>query len=255
MTQLVLNNLSLDRKQVAILRNVTLEIEESQFVSLVGPNGAGKTSLLRSILGFEPDVKGEIKICSVPLQSYSQSALARVVGYIPQRFTVAFPFTVGEFLGMSLYTHQEIDLEEKQRMVDEASALTGIESLTKRALTTLSGGEMQKVMLAAALVHRPKLLLLDEAGASLDPRHSTEMQQLIDQLRRKRALTVLAVTHDVNSAAQYSNRVIGLRQGRVIFDGSPADFLKEGALERIFETGFERFVNPSDSRVIALPRS
>lgn len=254
MTQLVLNNLWLNRKTLTILENVSFSVDSSQFVALVGPNGAGKTSLLRSIMGFEPNIKGEIKICGTPLSTLKQAALARVVGYVPQRFTAAFPYLVGEFLEMSLYTRQDIAQKEKQQLVDEAAVLTGIGNLTKRALTALSGGELQKVMLAAALVHKPKLLLLDEAGASLDPRHSVEMLQLIERLRIELSLAIVAVSHDINAAVRYGTRIIGLKHGRVIFDGPPSNFIKEGTLETLFEMRFERVVTPSESRVIVLPR-
>lgn len=250
-----ITNLSVQKGGRQLLRNVSLRIESGEVVALMGPNGAGKTTLLRTILGLSPAAaRGAVQLDGNPLEDLSPRAVARLVGYVPQRVTVSFPYTVRQFLEMSLYPVE--GATEREPSLDTAVAqtleVTRTEPLALRRLTELSGGELQRVVLASALVQRPKVLLLDEAAASLDPKNALVLHQVIEQLVVAQALGVLLVSHDINTALGHSSRIIGMKAGEIKFDGSPAQCIAESILEELFDVPFERL--SGGTGILVVPR-
>lgn len=225
-----------------ILDDVSFRVGPGQYVSIIGPNGAGKTSLIRCINRLARAQDGRIRIFGQSLSDYTQRDLAKVISYVPQADARYFPFTVYEFVLMGRYPHlspfSSVGPEDRAK-VDEALELTGATAFAERSLQTLSGGERQSVFIAAALAQGARILLLDEPTTFLDYKHQVQVLTLLRRLNQQQDITIVAVTHDVNSGVLTSDRVLALKGGRVAFDGTPSDLIEKGVLENVYETGFE----------------
>jgi len=230
-----------------ILRDVSFQVFGGEYLSIVGPNGAGKTTLLRSIDRLLPGGSGRIDIFGRPLESYRRKELARRLSYVPQADGRIFPFTVHQFVLMGRYPYlspfSSVDKEGRQA-VDEALRLTGTEEFAERRLDTLSGGERQKVYIAAALAQGADILLLDEPTTFLDYRHQAEIRDVLVRVSRSSGATIVCVTHDLNRAALDSDRILALRAGAVVFCGRPEEIMQAEVLRAIYHTPFHLVHHP-----------
>jgi iron complex transport system ATP-binding protein len=226
----------LGRKE--ILHDVSFSVGRGDYLSIVGPNGAGKTTLLKCIDRLLVGGTGRIEVFGRPLESYRQKDLARRISYVPQADGRVIPFTVRQFVLMGRYPYlspfSSID-NEGRHAVDEALETTGT---ADRRLDTLSGGERQKVYIAAALAQGSDILLLDEPTTFLDYRHQAEIRDLLSRVNQQSKATIVCVTHDLNRAALDSDCIVALRAGRVLFTGTPAEIMKSDVLETLFQTPF-----------------
>ncbi len=249
-------HLRLDLQGWPILRNISFAVRAGEYFTIVGPNGAGKTSLLRCINRILSDWHGTININSVSIAAFSQRELARLVAYVPQAGGRHNPFTVRETILMARYPHLTpfVSVSYRDlRFVEDALALTGTGSLADRAMHTLSGGERQKVLLAAALAQNAKVLLLDEPTTFLDPRHRDVFRRVLRTINREKGLTVIEVTHDLNCAALDSHRILALRNGEVAFCGVPNQFMDEDVLTGIYDRAFLFTEHPVTGQLMILP--
>lgn len=234
-----------------ILRDVSLTVNRGEYLSIVGPNGAGKTTLLKCIQQLIPGGEGTIKVKGRPVKTYSPRELARFVAYVPQADGRIFPFTVEQFVTLGRYPYLSPFLSidaEGQQVVRTAMELTGVERFVGRTMDTLSGGERQKVYLAAAVAQNPEILLLDEPTTFLDYRHQREIQEVLARLRENSHLTILSVTHDLNRAVLESDRILALREGVVVFQGSPQEIMRPEVLQSIYQCSF-LLVNHPQARI------
>jgi iron complex transport system ATP-binding protein len=220
-----------------ILRDVSFTVRRGEYLSIVGPNGAGKTTLLRCIDRILTGGVGEIRVCGRPLESYRQRELAKLVSYVPQADGRVFPYTVEQFVLMGRYPYlsplSPVGKEDWQ-VVREALQRTDTLRFADRLLDTLSGGERQKVYIAAALAQGAGVLLLDEPTTFLDYRHQAEIEALLARANRQSGVTIVAVTHDLNQAALQSDRIVALREGSVEFCGPPREIMQPDVLQRIY---------------------
>ena len=222
-----------------ILRDVTFSVLRGEYLAIVGPNGAGKSTLLKCIDRILPGGSGQIEIGARPLESYRQKELARLVSYVPQADGRLFPFTVEQFVLMGRYPYlspfssvRREDRDVVRRMME----LTGTVEFADRQLNTLSGGERQKVLIAAALTQEAEVLLLDEPTTFLDYRHQAEIHALLCRVHQESGVTIVAVTHDVNHAAAVADRILALRAGSVVFCGEPGELMRPAVLQGIYGT-------------------
>lgn len=231
-----------------ILKDISFEVEQGEYLSIIGPNGAGKSTLLKCLLRLHDrgNSQGNIYIKGHPLSEYGQKELARVVGYVPQAGGWIPPFTVRELLRLSRYPYADTasglntrDLEA----VDRALELTNLGPLASRSLKTLSGGERQKAYLAAALAQETEVMLLDEPASFLDPRHVADLDHLLRELNRQHGLTMITVTHDLNHPARLGGRVLILQDGQRLFHG-PVSGLTSGVLEEAYQHKFLYLTHP-----------
>ena len=237
-----IQNLSLALNDVSILNNVSLNVATGEYVSIIGPNGAGKTTLLRCLLGMYPH-SGTVQINGVENTAYESREMARTISYVPQTHDIEFPLTVYDFVMMGRYPYLKPLSGESRRdieAVENALEMTETSAFRKRTLRTLSGGERQKVYIAAALAQETPIILLDEPGTFLDYRHQTDVMKLLKKINTESEVTILAVNHDLNSAAQWSDRLIGLKDGSVFCSGTPDEILQPDPLAALFDTPFLR---------------
>jgi len=239
-----------------ILDGVSMELRQGELLALVGPNGAGKSTFLKSLLRILALSGGAVRIFGRPLESFKQHELAQVVGYVPQASDRFPPFSVREYalLGRYPYLSPFTPLGKKDfEIVDEALETTGLRDLADRMIGTLSGGERQRVLIAAALTQNARVLLLDEPTTFLDPKHQAEILDLLVRLTEEQGISILAVTHDINTAASRAHRVAALRQGRVVFCGDPKELMQRETLSAVFDHEFTFLTHPESGKRVVLP--
>jgi iron complex transport system ATP-binding protein len=220
------------------LRDVSLEVRAGEFHAVLGPNGSGKTTLVRAALGLVRPVAGDVKVLGRPAHGWSRRALARVAGVLPQREDNLFPQRVRDTVLLGRYPHLSLlgGVGATDRAaVDRALAACDAADLADRWLWTLSGGEYQRVRLARALAQEPRLLVLDEPTASLDLRHEMELFELVRAQVDAHGLAALMITHHVNLAARFADRVLILAGGQAVARGAPADVLTPETAAAVFQ--------------------
>ncbi|MDR0828326.1 MAG: ABC transporter ATP-binding protein [Desulfovibrio sp.] len=248
-------------KTALILQDISFRLEKGACLSIIGPNGAGKSTLLKSLLRLHEygQSSGAIFVGGRPLHAYSQRELAKNIAYVPQgggTGALTPPFNVEEFLRLSRYPHVSrpgaFGANDREK-VEKALHLTGLTNLASRPLNTLSGGERQKAYLAAALAQDAPVLLLDEPTSFLDPKHASEVNQLLKTLNREQHLTMLTVTHDLNHPLDAGGMVLALRNGRQLYFGPAADIVGQGILEAAFGHSFTYLPHPRSGKTVVLP--
>ncbi len=220
-----------------VLTDLSLSVASGEFCVVIGPNGSGKTTLLRLLAALLVPEAGKIELFGQPLGRYSRRQLARVLALVPQQAPTDFPFSVRETVLMGRSPH--LGLMAFERATDlalaaEAMAFTDVSHLADRRLDQLSGGERQRVIIARAICQQPRLILLDEPTAALDPAHQIKILDLLERLRQERGVTVIMVSHDLNLAALYGDRLLLLCEGRADRVGTPVEVLERARLERVY---------------------
>jgi iron complex transport system ATP-binding protein len=219
------------------LGGVSFRAGAGELVAVAGPNGSGKTTLVRAVTGLVPLSAGEVRVQGRSLARWSREELARALGVVPQREDIAFPLRVDETVMLGRYARLgPLGAPRAEDFAAVAAALARCDTshLAARATDTLSGGEWQRVRLARALAQEPSLLLLDEPTASLDVRHEMEILELIRELVNH-GLSAIVITHQLNLAARFADRIVLLNEGRVVADGAPGEVLRRDTLTAVFQ--------------------
>jgi ABC-type cobalamin/Fe3+-siderophores transport system ATPase subunit len=235
-----IEGLALKLGGVSILEDVSFSVAQGEYVSIIGPNGAGKTTLLRCLLGMY-SYTGSAQINGIECSAQDNRELARQVSYVPQTHDIEFPLSVYDFVMMGRYPYLSALSPAQKRdeeAVERALEITGTAQFIDRTLRTLSGGERQKVYIAAALAQETPIMLLDEPATFLDWRHQSEVMTLLKKINTECGATILAVNHDLNSAAHWSDRIVALKDGQTFSTGSPQELIQPEPLEALFETAF-----------------
>lgn len=242
--------------KVQILKDISLTVREGEYVSVVGPNGAGKTTLLKCLNRIYTGGKGTIEIAGRPLRAYSQRELARIMSYVPQVNGGILPYSVNEFVLMGRYPYLgpfSSTRPEDREAVDRALDMTGLAGLGDRFLDSLSGGERQKVFVAAALAQGAKILLLDEPATFLDPRHQVEINLILKRVNRESGVTIISVTHDINTAFAWSEKVLALKNGEAVYCGPTNEIIEKNLLAEIYGISFRLVAQPGSEIPLVIP--
>ena len=239
-----------------VLNAVSLSIERGAVVGLLGPNGSGKTTLVRLLAGIVPPKAGRVTLDGVDVTAVGRRALARRIAVVPQETYATFDFTVLEIVLMGRYPHLgTFELEGPSDVVIARDALeaTGTAALADRLFSTLSGGEKQRVVIAAALAQASDVLLLDEPTASLDLGYQLEIASLLRRLNRGTGATLAISTHDLNFAASVCTELVLIRRGRVLARGRTADVLTPANVRALYGVDAEIAFNPRAQHVTVIP--
>lgn len=226
------------RPEEMILRGVDLSLSAGEIKAVIGPNGSGKTTLLSLLAWTLKPSRGEVRLFGEPMANYSPRERARKLALVPQEPTVAFPFTAMEvvLMGRSPYLGRwELEGKDDLAAARRAMAMTAVSALADRRFQELSGGERQRVMVAKALAQDSRVLLLDEPTAFLDLKHQVEIYALVRQLSREEGIAALAVSHDMNLAAMFCDRMAVLNEGQIAAEGPPAEIMDPELLGRVYQ--------------------
>jgi iron complex transport system ATP-binding protein len=258
MIALDLRNSSLSYNGNMVVDDVSFTVAAGEFFMILGPNGAGKSTLLKLIAGIEQSLTGKIDILGTPKEKYSIREIAQVVALVAQQAPMDFPFSVAETILMGRSPHLGLLGVEGKKDYDlacEAMAFTGVEHLAERRLDQLSGGERQRVMIARAICQDPKIILLDEPTTALDPAHQVKIMDLMEKFRQEKKITVIMVSHDLNLAAMYSDRLMLLKNGHVVVIGTPSEVFVPEYIEKSYECELMIDENPLGKvpRVMPIP--
>lgn len=225
------------------LQDVSLRVSSGECVGLIGPSGAGKSTLLRLVNGLVTPTSGSVRVLGREVSSQSESQrteIRRQVGMIFQEFALVERLSVlTNVLVGRLGYHRDVRTlfhlfpSSEVRLAEEALAAVGLEGYREQPVRSLSGGQKQRVGIARALVQQARIVLGDEPTANLDVRTAEEVLSLLVRLASERGVTLLLSLHDVRAARRYCTRIVALSEGRVVWDGVPAEF-GEGVQERVF---------------------
>ncbi|MBN1827132.1 MAG: ABC transporter ATP-binding protein [Candidatus Eisenbacteria bacterium] len=244
------------RGEREILRGVSLRVGEGESVALIGPNGAGKSTLLRHVAGVLPPPPGTVFLRGEDRTRLDPREAARRVAYVPQVRDAEIPYTGREMAAQARYPYLSVwrpHREEDRRRVERALGEVGALDYADRPFDTLSGGEQQAILIAAALAQDARLLLVDEPTTFLDPTSREAIFRVLDRARRERGLALLIVTHEVNRALLSADRIVALRDGRVVREGIPEAIARVEALEEIYGARFLLAPHPVTGGMIVLP--
>ncbi|MCL2063909.1 MAG: ABC transporter ATP-binding protein [Candidatus Cloacimonetes bacterium] len=242
-----IKNIEVFYQKKIVLNQVSLDVNKGDFVFILGPNGAGKSTLLKSINGILKTKKGNIFIHQKPIGEYSEIEIARQIAYIPQELNMQFDYTVYEFILMarfpwlSYWGHYQ---NKDHVIVEKYLDLMGLQLFKDRLFNQLSGGEKQRVLIARALVQETEYILMDESLSFLDINHQIEILILLKNINLSENKTIIMVSHNLNLAAEFADKLIFLKNGTIFAQGSVAEVYNEEILSNIFDTKISMMKNP-----------
>lgn len=249
----VIDNLSFAYSQGRVVESLSLSIKAGEFLAIIGPNGAGKSTLLKLMAGLLSGFQGSVNFMGKSIVDYKPAELARKVAFVPQETHVVFPFTVDEMILMGRMPYRQsflFDTETDDQFVRQAMALTQTEHLTGKLFAEISGGERQRVVLASALAQTPEVLLLDEPTVYLDLKHQIQFYEILARLNTRQHMTVVAITHDINLASRHAGRLIAIREGVIVTEGTSDQVLTAEKLHEIFGITADIVERPDGGRFV-----
>ena len=231
---------------VPALDRVSMIVPRGVFYAVLGPNGSGKSTLMRSLLGVVAPAAGHTYIAGQEVMDWDRQLLAREVGVVPQSESVAFPLTVRDLVAMGRYPYLgalQSETPDDHRAITTAMDRCDVTAFADRFTSTLSGGEIQRARVARALAQEPNSLVLDEPTANLDIRHEMEILELL-RASVDNGTTVFLITHHLDLAARFADRILLLSEGSVMAEGEPHEVLEEATLKRAYQWPVSVSENP-----------
>lgn len=258
MSLLTLTQISAGYRGGFRIRDISFGVDSGSVVGIIGPNGSGKSTLLSTVMGDLPLLSGRMEIHGRDLTTMRRRERARLISVVPQMIApIAIP--VEDYVGMGRLPHQTalqfFSSREDREIVHRYLDMVGLEGESGSYMTELSGGEQQMAAIAQALSVEPEVLLLDEATAHLDIAHAARVLGLVHRLSRdpERALTVIAVLHDLTLASEYCDHLILMREGALYAQGTPADVLTPEHIQAVYQAEVTIAPHPVSGRPMVLP--
>ena len=224
--------LSVTLGRAQVVRDVSATIERGEWVALIGPNGAGKTTILRALAGLV-SFAGQVLLEGRSVTTSSRREIARQIALVPQHPQTPPELTVAEYVLLGRTPHigyLATETRSDRLAAERAIARLALRPFAERPLGSLSGGELQRAVLARALAQEAPILLLDEPTSALDLGRQQQALELVDSLRRDDELTVVSAMHDLSLAGQYADRLLLLDRGQVVAEGSASEVLSEASI-------------------------
>jgi len=254
MSALDLRDVSVSYNGTRAIDGLRLSVRKGTWLGLVGPNGAGKTTILRSIAGLAP-FEGVITLEGASLSSLPRRSVARAIAYVPQRPVIPPGVTVADYVMLGRTPHISYLGSEGRRDRGVVAAVMDrleLAAFASRALGSLSGGEVQRAVLARALSQEASILLLDEPTSALDVGRAQEVLELVDDLRKEDDLTVVSAMHDLILAGHFPERLVMVDRGRAVVSGSAAEVLTAPIIRRFYRASV-RVVEEPGGAISVIP--
>ena len=247
------------------MRGLEFTVRQGEILGVIGPNGSGKSSLLKLLSKLARPLEGTIRLFGAELGTLSRESISRQVAYMPQDLSYDFPFSVLDMVLMGRFPYRRSGLwnlvgwerQQDLAVAEDAMAQTDVTHLANRMIDTLSAGERQRVLLARALAQVPRVLMLDEPTAHLDLNHQLDVCRILKRIHAQLQMTVLLVSHDINLASQYCDRILVMKQGALVCIGSPQEVVHPQVLTEVYgcqvlvdahpDTGLPRVSLPSQA--------
>ncbi len=239
MIKLEVESLSLAYGHNMVMRDLTFQVMPGEMVGLIGPNGSGKSTIIKALSRIIHPFSGKILLDGKNISEIPRGELARLLGVVPQMPLLPSSFTAFEIVLMGRNPHLGLLQYEAARDLDitwQAMEKTATQSLAERRIGELSGGEIQRIVIARVLAQEPKSILLDEPTANLDISYEVEILDLIKNLCLENNLTVVVALHDLNLASQYCNRLILINKGGIHAQGTPREVINSENIKEVYGT-------------------
>ena len=233
--------------------DISLTIGEREFCTIVGCNGSGKTTLLRLISGYLSPSKGEILINNKDLKNYSREELSKIISFVQLINPVVFPYSVFEIVAMGRSPHLSSSHFENSNDVDVINKYLEIFELTQlknKNIQQISGGELQRAFICRALVQEPKILIMDEPVSHLDIKHQLTSYKLLKDFSKELNITIILVSHDLNLTLRYSDKVILMKDGRIISNDVPEKVLTTENIKMVFDVNANYFFDRNKNKYL-----
>jgi iron complex transport system ATP-binding protein len=250
-------NLTLGYAGTDIVSDLDVTIPDGRITVIVGANACGKSTLLRGLARLLRPRGGEVLLDGKSVQDMRSLDVAKVLGLLPQAPVAPDGITVGDLVGRGRYPHQgwfRRWSDEDDQAVAAALEATGTADLVDRHISELSGGQRQRVWVAMALAQDTDLLLLDEPTTYLDINHQVELLDLLTDLNRASAKTVVIVLHDLNLACRYADHIIAMKQGAIVAEGPPREVVTAEVVTDVFGLACEVVPDPVSGTPMVVPR-
>ena len=245
-------NYSYGRKEV--LKELSLDIDENKLTGIIGPNGCGKSTLAKNIIKYINGKFESFKIMDIDIRKLNHKKIAQLISYIPQKSTIIPNISVFDYVLLGrfplLKNSWDNYSEKDYEIVENNISLLNIEELRDRNVETLSGGELQKALLARALAQEAKILLLDEPTSALDLNNAVEFMKILKNISIKKEISVIIIIHDLNLASLFCDSLIILKDGKFIEKGSPKEVINEKNIKSIYNLDCKVCYNENDKPYI-----
>jgi iron complex transport system ATP-binding protein len=251
-----LENISFAYETSPVVRDLSLSIQQQDFIGLIGPNGSGKSTLLKLMGAILKQDSGSILFNESHLSQINKKQFAQSVSWIPQDHPMVFPFKVSEIVLMGRHPYlSSLSFESEEDFVIAQRAMKSTMTLqfADRYFNEISGGEKQRVMIASALAQNPEIMLLDEPTAALDLKYQVEILSILKRLNTDGKMTLVMAMHDLNLASKFCNRLILLNEGKIESDGTPEQVLNKEVLERVYDIEIDLVSSAKDRSIMVHP--
>jgi iron complex transport system ATP-binding protein len=251
-------NVTLAYGDATIVQELDLTISDGEITTIIGPNGCGKSTLLRAMARLKRAEAGSVILDGQMIHHLPTREVAKKLGLLSQGSSAPAGITVEDLCRRGRYPHQaflQAPNKHDEEVVNRALELAGMTALRKRPVDELSGGQRQRAWIAMVLAQETPLLLLDEPTTYLDMAHQMQIVDLVKRLNETDGRTVVMVLHDVNEAARISDRIVAMKDGHVLREGTPADILDPVLLEELYGVGCDVYAHPVHGHPYCVPRS
>ncbi len=248
---LKIQNITTGYANHTILQDFSLAVSRGDFLAILGPNGAGKSTLLKALIGFLPYINGTISLDGISLSKISKMDLAKKISLIPQEIYLQFDYRVLDIVLMGRFpylNYWENYRQEDFDIVEEILEKLNLSAMRDEYFSCLSGGEKQRVMIARALAQDTEIILMDEALSHLDINHQLEIMQLLAKIQKEDGKTIVLISHNINISSEFCNRIVMLKDGQIIADGTAENVITEVNLLKLFGVNINILINPSSQK-------
>lgn len=249
-----IENLNYSYGKKEVLKELSLNIDENKLTGIIGPNGCGKSTLAKNIIRYINGKFEYFKIMDIDIRQLSHKKIAQLISYIPQKSTIISNISVFDYVLLGrfplLKNSWDNYSEKDYEIVENNISLLNIEELRDRNVETLSGGELQKALLARALAQEAKILLLDEPTSALDLNNAVEFMKILKNISIKKEISVIIIIHDLNLASLFCDSLIILKDGKFIEKGSPKEVINEKNIKSIYNLDCKVCYNENDKPYI-----